>query len=164
MANNTSTMPTSFFSPTIPGVLVSLLLTIALLLAGCNSTPLDTEEDLIALDRAWAAAVVANDLDSLEKLCAPDLIYAHSDGQVDSYEVYLNRLRNQTSDYQAIDISQISAKLFGDTAVVNVRANFRVLADGRQINNDLAYTHVYLKRDGEWQLIAHQSARMQPPA
>lgn len=139
-----------------------LFLSLALLMFGCATAPLDTEEDLIALDKAWAAAVVANDVASVEKICAPDLIYSHSDGQIDSYDVYLNRLRNKTSNYQAIDISKISAKLYGDTAVVTVRAFFKVLSDGQQIANDLAYTHVYLKRDGEWKMIAHQSARMPP--
>jgi len=134
----------------------------AILMFGCASGPEDTEEDLIALDKAWAAAVVANDVDSVEKICSKDLIYSHSDGKVDSYDVYLNRLRNKTSNYQAIDISKITAKLHGDTAVVNVRAFFRVLADGEQINNDLSYTHIYLKRDGEWKMIAHQSAKMPP--
>lgn len=142
---------------------ILLLVSTALLLFGCASGPVDTEDDLIALDKAWAAAVVANDVESVEKICAPDLIYSHSDGQIDSYDVYIGRLRKKTSNYQAIDISKISAKLYGDTAVVNARAFFRVLADGQQINNDLSYTHVYLKRNGEWKMIAHQSAKM-PPA
>lgn len=141
---------------------LTVLMMGAFLLAGCATGPVDTEDDLIALDKAWAAAVVANDVASVEKICAPDLIYSHSDGQIDTYEIYLNRLRKGTSNYQAIDISKISAKLYGDTAVVTARAFFRVLSDGNQINNDLAYTHIYLKRDGEWKMIAHQSARMPP--
>ncbi len=141
---------------------ILLLASLGLMLLGCASGPVDTEADLVAIDKSWAAAVVANDVASLEKLCSPDLIYAHSDGQIDSYEEYLNRLRKKTSNYQAIDISKSSAKLYGDTAVVNARAFFRVLADGNQINNDIAYTHVYQKRDGEWKLIAHQAAKMQP--
>jgi hypothetical protein len=139
-----------------------LLVSLALMMIACASAPTETEADLVALDKSWAAAVVANDVASLEKLCAPDLIYAHSDGQVDTQEEYLNRLRKKTSNYQAIDISKSSAKLYGNTAVVNARAFFRVLADGNQINNDIAYTHVYMKRDGEWKLIAHQAARIPP--
>lgn len=139
-----------------------LLASLGLTLLGCASAPTETEADLVAIDKSWAAAVVANDIASLEKICAPDLIYAHSDGQIDTYDVYLNRLRKRTSTYQAIDISKSSAKLYGNTAVVNARAYFRVLADGNQINNDIAYTHIYLKRDGEWKLIAHQAAKMQP--
>lgn len=139
-----------------------MLFSMALLLFSCGSGPVDTEADLVALDKAWAAAVVANDVASVEKICAADLIYAHSNGVIDSYEVYMDRLRNKTSDYQSIDIGEISAKLYGDTAIVNARAAFRVLADGNQVHNDIAYTHVYLKRDGEWKMIAHQAARMAP--
>lgn len=137
-----------------------LFCSLALTLLGCSSSPTDTEEDLVALDRAWAAAVVADDFASIEKIISPDLVYAHSDGKLDTAESYLNLLRSGASNYQAIDISAISAKLSGDTAVVNARALFRVLVGDNQLNNDIAYTHVYKKTDGEWRMIAHQAARI----
>ncbi len=135
---------------------------IALMLYGCASAPTDTEEDLIARDRAWAAAVVAKDFIALESIISPELIYCHSSGQLDTAQVYMNSLRSGASDYQVIDISTISAKLFGDTAVVNARANFRVLVGGEQINNSIVYTHVYQKVEGSWRMIAHQAARLAP--
>jgi ketosteroid isomerase-like protein len=135
---------------------------IALMLVGCTSGSTDTEEDVIARDRAWAAAVVGKDWAALEQIISPEMIYCHSSGQLDTAEVYMNTLRSGASDYQVIDISTISAKLFGDTAVVNARANFRVLVTDNLINNSLAYTHVYKKIDGNWRMISHQAARLNP--
>lgn len=135
---------------------------IALMLYGCTSGSTDTEEDLIARDRAWAAAVVTKDFAALENIISPELIYCHSSGQIDTAAVYMNTLRSGASDYQVIDISSISAKLFGDTAVVNARANFRVLVNENVLNNSIAYTHVYKKIDGSWRMISHQAAKLTP--
>lgn len=137
-----------------------LCLSFLLILVAACSLSAGVEDDVIALDKAWAKAVVDNNVAEVERIVAPGLIYSHSDGVVDTREAYLKRLKTGTSDYQAIDISKISAKAFGDTAIVNVRAVFRVLADGKQMNNELAYTHVYQKQDGKWRMIAHQSARI----
>lgn len=121
----------------------------------------DANSDQIkALDRAWANAVVDSDFAALERITSPELIYSHSDGAVDTREVFFNRLKKNTSDYQAIDISRMDVKLFGDTAILTARAQFKVLVSGNQVNNDLAYTHVYQKTNGKWVMIAHQSALM----
>jgi ketosteroid isomerase-like protein len=121
-----------------------------------------TSDQIMALDKAWAKAVVENDFPAIEKIVAPGLIYSHSDGAVDSREVYLNRLKKGTSVYQSIDFSKMNVTVFGDTAILNARARFKVLADGKQVDNDLSYTHVYQKQNGTWRMIAHQSAKMTP--
>ncbi len=119
-----------------------------------------TSEQIMSLDRAWAKAVVEKDYTALERITSPNLIYSHSDGMIDTREDFLNRLRKNTSDYQAIDFARMEVKVFGDTAILTARARFHVLAGGRQLNNDLAYTHVYQKTNGNWAMIAHQSALM----
>ena len=138
-----------------------LLFSVIMTLLSCASGPTETPADLVALDKEWAAAVVANDFAKLEEIISPDLVYSHSDGQVDTAEIYMNRMKKKTSDYQGIDIVKIDAKLFGsDVAVVNARAFFRVNVEGNMVNNDLSYTHVYKKVDGKWRMISHQSAKM----
>lgn len=141
---------------------ISLFASLLLLVAATGLVADATTEQIMALDKAWAKAVVDNDIPAIEKIVSPSLVYSHSDGAVDTHEVYLNRLKKGTSDYQAIDFSRMDVKLFGDTAILTARARFKVLADGRQIDNDLAYTHVYQKAGGKWRMIAHQSARMAP--
>ena len=117
------------------------------------------EDELVALDKSWAKAVEKNDFAAIEAIVDPELVYSHSDGQVDSKEVYMTRLRKGTSVYQAIEFDTINAKLIGgNIGLVNARAMFRVLVDGKQVNNELAYTHVYVKRGGKWKMISHQSA------
>lgn len=122
----------------------------------------DAASQVMALDKSWAKAVVDSDIAAIEKIIAPGLIYSHSDGVIDTREAYLNRLKKGTSDYQAIDFAKMDAKVFGDVVVVTARAQFKVLADGKKINNDIAYTHTYQKQNGAWRMIAHQAAKMQP--
>lgn len=149
-AHNTTTMRILLFS--------SLLM----MLGAFGLMAEDAASQVMALDKAWAKAVVDSDIPAIEKIIAPGLIYSHSDGVVDTREAYLTRLKKGTSDYQAIDFAKMDAKIFGDVAVVTARARFKVLADGKQLNNDIAYTHVYQKQNGAWKMIAHQAAKMQP--
>lgn len=138
-----------------------LLASLLLVFATMNLSADATQDQIKALDRTWAKAVCDSDYATLERVTSPQLIYSHSDGAVDTREDFLNRLRKSTSDYQSIDISRMEVKLFGDTAILTARAQFKVLVDGgRQLNNDLAYTHVYQKTNGKWVMIAHQSALM----
>ncbi|MCZ2153963.1 MAG: nuclear transport factor 2 family protein [Bryobacterales bacterium] len=137
-------------------LLVSLILSLTAMSLNADAT----SDEIMSLDRAWAKAVVAKDYAALERITSPNLIYSHSDGVIDTREDFLNRLRKNTSDYQAIDFARMEVKVFGDVAILTARARFHVLAGGRQLNNDLAYTHVYQRSHGTWVMIAHQSALM----
>lgn len=136
-------------------LLASLLIVFTTMTLSADST----SDQIMALDRAWAKAVVDKDFAAIERITSPGLIYSHSDGVIDTQAAFLKRLKG-ASNYQAIDFSRMEVKLFGDVAILTARARFQVLADGKQIDNDLAYTHVYQKTNGKWVMIAHQSARM----
>ena len=60
-------------------------------------------------------------------------------------------------DYQTVERTDTEAQLVGASAVVTGRAVIGVEARGRQLELNVAYTVVWLERNGSWQLLTWQS-------
>ncbi len=113
-------------------------------------------------ERAWGAAMMKNDYAALDKLMADDLIYRHSNGIVDSKKSYVDALKSGKSAYYTIAYDEIKVKdLDANTALAFCKATFVTkAADGNKQTMPLLLLHVFRKKGGDWQLVAHQSARV----
>ncbi len=120
----------------------------------------DAEATLLAAEKKWAAAVLANDTTALEGIFTDGLIYAHSTGAVESKEQYLNRLKTGAQHYTAITYSSSTVRIYGDAAVVHSRLNMRGTSNERIFDDQLLLLHVWVKQAGQWRLAAHQSAKL----
>jgi len=110
-------------------------------------------------ERGWAKAVVAADFAALEKIFADDLTYTHSSGVTETKTEYIGKLRSGTK-YEAIDYNSVAVRVYGDTAIVNAKARFKVTTPAGGIDSNLVMLHVWVKSDGGWKLAAHQSTRL----
>lgn len=113
-------------------------------------------------ERAWGAAMMKNDFAALDKLMADDLVYSHSNGLVDSKQSYIDGLKSGKSAYYVIEYDHIKVKdLDANTALAFCKATFTTKApDGNKQVMPLLLLHVFRKNNGQWQLVAHQSARI----
>ncbi len=121
----------------------------------------DAAGEVEAAERAWAKAVVANDFDALEKLLADDLYYSHSNFAVDTKRRYIDALKSGKARYYAIDLDSTEVRLLDDrTALAMSVGRYETkAADGSRQEATLKTLHVFRKHQGQWQLVAHQSAR-----
>lgn len=115
------------------------------------------EDEIRATEKAWAAAVVAQDFAKLDQFLGAGLIYAHSTGAVESKEEYLKRLRSGAQKYDGIDYEKTSVHVYGDSAVAHSHLTMRGISNGEPFNNRLMMMHVWVKNNGKWQLVAHQT-------
>jgi uncharacterized protein (TIGR02246 family) len=112
-------------------------------------------------ERGWARGVTTNDFALLEKVLAPDLVYTHSTGAVDSRDSYIEKLRSGKSRYLKVDYSELKVRLLTpDIALTHCRAVIVTLQEGKEHSDRLALLHVFKKNGGQWQMVAHQSARL----
>lgn len=114
-------------------------------------------------ERAWARGVTANDFALLEKVLAPDLVYTHSNGLVDSRDSYIDSLRTGRLRYIRVDYSELKVRqITPDVALTHCRVAVVSRQQGKeQTPMNLALLHVFRKNGGQWQMVAHQSARLQ---
>jgi ketosteroid isomerase-like protein len=118
------------------------------------------EDEVSATEKAWAAAVVAQDFAKLDQFLSADLIYAHSTGAVESKDEYLKRLHSGAQKYDAIEYEKTAVHVYGDSAVAHSHLTMRGVSNGAPFNNRLMMMHVWVKKAGRWQLTAHQTTQL----
>ena len=121
-------------------------------------TAYDTTIALIReLEDQRYAAMVASDLDALDRLLSDRLVYAHSNAERDSKASYLDRVRNGTFVYEGIQHPEEKIILADGAAVVLGTMIAKAYWSGelRTLRNGACA--VWAKEeDGQWRLIAYQ--------
>ena len=135
-----------------------VLLSLIALPAFCAT---DAAKAVEEAERGWAKGVTTNDFALLEKILADDLTYTHSTGAADTKQSYIGNLKSGKSKYVKVDYEQLKVQvLTKDVAITICRAQFVTMADGKPNPAHLSLLHVFRKKGGQWQLVAHQSARL----
>lgn len=112
-------------------------------------------------EKKWATATTSNDFATLEKILGEELIYTHSTGVTDSKRVFIDNLKNNVRKYTSLDYESSEVKVIGNTALLTAKGRLKVTTNGQPTDSKISFLHVYLKRNGAWQLVGHQSARLQ---
>ena len=136
------------------------LLAIAVLIAGATTSFAAAAQEVENAEKAWAAAVAANDYAAIDRLMGDDLIYGHSTGLVETKSQYIAALRSGQQKYDQIRHESMNVKTHGNTAVVSSRVRMTGSTKGKPFDNQLIMMHVWVKNGGSWKLVGHQTARM----
>ena len=118
------------------------------------------EESLRAIDASWNSLRLEADVEGLERLLGDDWLLTHSDGRVQDKAGYLRELSGRSRVNQVIENQDVELRLHGDTAVVtgtSVQAGTR---DGQPWNGRFRFTRTWIRRDGEWRMLASHSSRI----
>jgi uncharacterized protein (TIGR02246 family) len=134
-----------------------LILLMPALLLGAGA-----EDAVKQAERDWASAVVKKDYAALDRVLADDLAYTHSDGRLDTKQNYLESLRSGKQTYDAAEHQSIDVRLIGkDVALVRSRVRMTAASGGKTgVPANFSTLRVYQLKNGHWQMVAHQSARL----
>jgi ketosteroid isomerase-like protein len=141
---------------------MKLILTLTLLftLSLANAQSAD-EKAVAAAEKARFEAQVSKNYDALNQILAEDLVYVHSNGNVDGKSSYIQSIKDGKSSYISIDPQEMKVRLYGNTAIINGVCAVKLgAADGKVNDIKLRYTDVYVKKDKQWQMVTWQSFRM----
>lgn len=110
------------------------------------------EDTLIQMDKTWTAAELKGDKKAAAMYVADDYRATAQDGTIDDKTSYLASIQATTDTDVADDYN---VRVFGDTAIMTHRGT----VTGK---NPLVYrsTHVWMKRGGKWQIVAHHSSNV----
>jgi ketosteroid isomerase-like protein len=117
-------------------------------------------EQILKIDEARWLAMLHNDVATLQRLLADDVVIFWGDGSVDTKARALAALRSRQLSYDRIDYQGTRVRLYGSAAVVTGRAMIRYRSEGRTADTVCNVTRVYAQRQGEWQLVASQTTRI----
>ena len=141
----------------------NLALLLLLTLAACELQPRTGDDNSINEVRATQSArfdaMIANDFDALERILAPDLVYTHTTGSVDTREEFIESLRDGSVRYESVDVTDNTIRVAGDVATSTGAADFKVSAGSQRLELSIRFIEVYVREDDTWRLIAWQSTR-----
>jgi ketosteroid isomerase-like protein len=113
--------------------------------------------DIARLEDERYAAMLGKDIDALERLLHPELVYMHSSGVADDKASYIAGVRDRVWDYTSIARSDQTVRLHGALALVFNRLKISLTVRGIAKTLDNRALAVWVADGGSWRLIALQS-------
>lgn len=104
-------------------------------------------------------AMVNADKPALEKLTADALSYGHSSGKVETKKDFIENIASGKSDFVAIDLSNQTMQITGNTAIVRHALSATTNDNGKPGTVKLLILLVWQKQKGDWKLLARQAVK-----
>jgi uncharacterized protein (TIGR02246 family) len=134
----------------------------ALLIAFTGAALAAVEDEIKAVDQEWAQAAKTGDAAQLTRLLSNDLVYTHATGIIDDKTSYIEKVKSKRQKYDGIVHSNVRIKVFGGhTAVLTARMRMHGTNPAGPFDDQVLMTHVWVKSSGSWQLVAHQTTKVQ---
>jgi uncharacterized protein (TIGR02246 family) len=113
-------------------------------------------EEVRALDREWAQAVLRADAATLERIFADDLTYVHGNAKTETKKEFIARIASRSLAYKKVQLGDANVRIYGDTAVDTGTFEASVDVDGKPVDAKVTYLRVYVRQGGRFRLVAHQ--------
>ena len=131
-----------------------------------QSTSHDTAGQIRELDEQWARAITHGDTATLSNLFAEDLLVISGSGEVRDKKGEMKDLAPaQDANASPFVVRDVTVRSYRKFAISTGIASWTVNWQGKTIEQERRYMHVFAKRGSKWQLIAQQvSANMKASA
>ena len=111
------------------------------------------EQEILKLDKTFLDAILHNDATTVESILSDDFLSVFPDGSVANKATELENVRTVELESYSTDNVQIHW-FTDDVAIVNFYLSLQMK---NQNVKQVCDSHVYLKRDGQWQMIMGQT-------
>jgi ketosteroid isomerase-like protein len=113
------------------------------------------EAQILNAEDRLRTAMLASDVDALEELLAPELIFTNHLGQLLRREDDLAAYRLGMLKVEELKPSEQRVEFHGDVAIISVRMRLSGTYDGNPANGDFRFTRVWaLSPQNTWRVIA----------
>ncbi len=142
-------------------ITVLLVLTVALTAqqpSGRADADSAAEAEIKALELRLAELIVRGAWDEYAKNLAPDYLHTRENGHVENKDEALAGLRDVQRKIIVMEIepASLATRIYGGTAVSNAEFTITVRESGQVKSRRTRMTDVFVKRDGQWWLVAEQ--------
>lgn len=116
----------------------------------------EAEQTLRVANDAYNKALIAGDVDALEKIFADEFIYTSTSGQVVDKAAQLELFRSNTLDIVSGEGADEKVQIHAKTGIVVGQFNAKGTYAGKVFDARERYTSIWVVRDDRWQLVAEQ--------
>lgn len=116
-------------------------------------------EEIERLQRAWMDAWLTHDLATCERLLAPEFrLRSVATDSIVNREDWLSQAASGRIAGTAFVYETMDVEVTGDTAVTMSRTRQEAAIDGRDWSATLHVTDVWVRRGGEWAVVARHAS------
>ncbi|MCJ2034551.1 nuclear transport factor 2 family protein [Methylobacterium sp. J-068] len=138
---------------------------LALALAAAGLTPLAAraggpEVEVEAAVDALTRAILEADRSALNDLVLDGLSYGHSSGAVQDKAAFVEALASGRSRFPSISLSNRTASVVGDAAIVRHVFDGETVANGKSAPVHIGVLQVWHREAGRWRLLARQAFKL----
>ncbi len=108
-------------------------------------------ETVSALEKTWSTAPVMGDLETVARVVADDWVAITPTGKTMGKTDLLEMLASRPNVFDTVQYSDVSVRVFGDTAVVT-----SLFEGSGEVELRQRFLRVYAKRGETWQYVATQ--------
>lgn len=121
-----------------------------------------SEQEVTALNRMWAEAITRGDAKTLDQLFADEMIVTSGNGEIrDKAGEIKDAAGAFDPDFSwthPFTTEDVRVRIYKDSAVVTGLATWGFKYKGRVANQERRYTHLYVKQQGQWRIVAQQTS------
>ena len=122
-----------------------------------DSADQSTIKEIVEMERQAKEASLHRDPDFSQRTLAEDYVAITPLGQVTTKQDTVSARKSGQLRYEAIDVSDMVVRVYGDTAVVTARADVKGHQLGEDFSGPYRYTRVWVRRTGRWQAVSYQA-------
>jgi RNA polymerase sigma factor (sigma-70 family) len=155
----------------IQNLSMTALLALGVIAAGALAQPTgekkahsaaDAKQEIRALMDAWAEAMIACDVGTMDRLLAYELIGTDPTGCLWDKAKYLEHIKTNAFHVASIEFKETRIDVYGDAAVETGVVSSKVTTARPPHTNGPGYitarlTRTWIKRHGTWQFVAYQT-------
>jgi len=117
----------------------------------------EIEKEILKVDGERNQAMQKMDMATLDRLHADSFVFVNTKGRLLNKTEYMEEIRSGNLKFLTLEIVDYHFHVYGDTVVMNARANSVVEYHGQVNRRPRRFTSVYIKLQGQWRLVAHQA-------
>jgi ketosteroid isomerase-like protein len=122
----------------------------------------DRERSVLVAERALQAAMLASDVEELDRLLHPDLLAVGPDGQLVDKAADLAGHRSGVITISELTEEDVRVLVIGETAVTFVVLAVRGAIAEHEVSGRMRYTRTWTRDGGAWRVVAAHISPAEP--
>jgi ketosteroid isomerase-like protein len=111
------------------------------------------EQELLRLEKAFAEAIVKNDLEGIGRLVTDEWIIIDPNGEIVDRSRFFEVIKSGALTHDMMASEDFRVRVYGDSAVVTGVTRTKGKFLGQEFSTHERATDVFVKRDGRWQCV-----------
>jgi ketosteroid isomerase-like protein len=122
-----------------------------------QSSDQDTIREIVDMERQAKEATLHRDAEFTQRTLADDYVAITPLGQVTTKQEAISVRKSGQLRYEAMNVTDMVVRIYGDTAVVTARADVKGHQLGEDFSGPYRYTRVWVRRSGHWQTVSYHA-------